>query len=360
MKVLSNLLIANIKQFVRERAALFWSFAFPLIFILMFGAVFSGTDDISFSVGLVMEDDSPSAQTLSTVLGQVTAFELSTGEKDSELQALNDGDRGAVIVVPADFGETISQGGKGNIDVYYDPAKSSSQQALLPIIRQVLNEFDRIVGQAPSLVQLNEKTLQTRDMRAIDYLVPGILAMAMMQLGLFAAELLVMDRENRVLKRLGATPLRRSTLIGSAVIFRLIIALGQAALIIIVARLVFDVPMMGNWLFLAGMVILGTLTFLSLGYVISAFVRTQEAVMPLIMAIQFPMMFLSGIFFPIEFMPGFMRPIVEAMPLTYLGDSLRQIMVDAAPLHDHWVNVGVLGGWFVVSLVVAVRFFKWE
>lgn len=360
MKVLWNLLVANLKQFVRERAALFWSFAFPIIFILIFGAVFSGADDISFSVGLVMNDDSPPAQALSEVLQQVPAFKLNIGNEDSELQALKDGDRGAVIIVPSDFGEAISQGTKGNIYVYYDPTQSSSQQVLLPIIRQVLDKFDRELGHTPSLIQPIEKTLQTREMRTIDYLVPGILAMALMQLGLFAAELLVMDRENRVLKRLGATPLRRSTLIGSTVIFRLLIALGQAALILIVARLVFDVPMMGNWFFFAGMVILGTLTFLSLGYMISAFVRTQEAVMPLIMAIQFPMMFLSGIFFPVEFMPGFMRPIMEAIPLTYLGDSLRQIMVESTPLHPHWVNIGVLGGWFAVCLTVAVRFFKWE
>lgn len=360
MKVLSKLLAANIKQFVRERAALFWSFAFPIIFILIFGAVFSGTDDISFSVGLVVNDDSIPAQTLSGVLEQVSAFELHTGDEESELQALKDGDRRAVIVVPEDFGEQISQGAKGNLDVYYDPTQSSSQQILLPIIRRVLDEFDRMIGQTPSLIQINEKTLQTREIRAIDYLVPGILAMALMQLGIFAAELLVMERENRVLKRLGATPLRRSTLIISTVIFRLLIAIGQAALIVIVARLVFDVPMMGNWFFFAGMIILGTLTFLSLGYMISAFVRTQEAVMPLLMAIQFPMMFLSGIFFPVEFMPGFMRPIMDAMPLTYLGDSLRQIMVESSALHAHWVNIGVLGGWFAVCLILAVRFFKWE
>lgn len=360
MRVLWNLLVANLKQFVRERAALFWSFAFPIIFILIFGAVFSGTNDISFSVGLVMKDDSPPAQTLSEVLQQVPAFELNIGNEDSELQALKDGDRGAVIVVSSDFGEVISRGGKGSIDVYYDPTKSASQQILLPIIRRVLDEFDRMIGQTPSLVQLNERTLQTREIRAIDYLVPGVLAMALMQLGLFAAELLVTERENKVLKRLGATPLRRSTLIVSTVVFRLLIALGQAALIIVVAMLVFDVPMLGNWFFLAGMVILGTLAFLAMGYMVSAFVKTQEAVMPLLMAIQFPMMFLSGIFFPVEFMPGFMRPIMEAIPLTYLGDSLRQIMVESSALHAHWINIGVLSGWFVVSLGIAVRFFRWE
>ena len=360
MKVVQKLLVANIKQFLRERSALFWTFAFPIFFILIFGAVFSGGDNINFSVGLVVQDDSPAAQGLTEILKQVPAFELNVGEEEAELQALKDGDRRAVIIVPSGFGEAISQGSKGDIDIYYDSTQTSSIQILLPIVRRVLDEYDRTIGHTPSLIQIQEKTLQTRDIRAIDYLVPGILAMALMQLGIFAAMPLVVERENRVLKRLGATPLRRSTMILSAVIFRLMIAVGQAALIIIVARLVFDVPMMGSWLFLAGIVILGTLTFLAMGYMMSAFAKTQETAMPMLMVVQFPMMFLSGIFFPTEMMPSFMRPIMDAMPLTYLGDSLRQIMVDSSALHSHLINVGVLGGWFAVCLIVAVRFFKWE
>jgi ABC-2 type transport system permease protein len=235
-----------------------------------------------------------------------------------------------------------------------------SAQILLPIIHRVLDEFDRMLGQTPSMIQLNERTLQIRNLRAIDYLTPGILAMAIMQLGLFAAIPLVVERQNRVLKRLGATPLRRSTMIASVVVFRLLVSLGQAALIIIVARLVFHVPMLGNWVYLLGMVILGTLTFLAMGYMLSAFAKNEDTATPLVMAIQFPMMFLSGIFFSVEMMPGFMRPIMNAMPLTYLGDSLRQIMVHSSALHPYLINMGVLGGWFLVSIIVAVRFFRWE
>jgi ABC-2 type transport system permease protein len=181
-----------------------------------------------------------------------------------------------------------------------------------------------------------------------------------MQLGLFAVAPLVVDRENRVLKRLGATPLKRSTMIASTVVFNLIVAMMQAALIIILAKAVFHVPMMGNWFYLIGFIVLGTLTFLSMGYMLSAFAKNQQTLMPLIMAIQFPMMFLSGIFFPLEMMPGFMHPIMDAMPLTYLADSLRQIMVGSSAMHSHLINIGVLGGWFVVCLVLAVRFFRWE
>jgi len=360
VRVFLRLIAAQYKQFIREKAALFWTFAFPVFFILIFGAVFSGENDITFSVGLAVEDNSSVAQNLSAALQQVDAFEITIGDRQGELQALEDGDRRAVIVVADGFGEAIAQGGKGNVDVYYDPSQTTTAQVLVPIIRQVLDGFDRALGQAPSYIQVNEETLQAHDLRSIDYLTPGILAMALMQLGIFAAVDIVIERENRVLKRLGATPLKRSTLIFSTVAFRLIVAVLQAALIILVARLVFDVPMLGNWFALIGFVLLGTLTFLAMGYMLSAFAKTERTAMPLMMSIQFPMMFLSGIFFPVEMMPGFLRHIMDVMPLTYLGDSLRQVMVESTPIHSQFANVGVLAGWFMVCLIVAVRFFRWE
>lgn len=361
MKTFNMLLMANAKQFAREKAAFFWTFVFPIFFILIFGAVFSGSmDDVSFNVGLVLEDDSAIAQNMSAAMGQVTAFKITEGQRDDEIQALQDGDRRAVLVIEQGFGATIAQGGTANVTVYYDPTQTSSVQILLPIVQKVVDNFDRAISGSMPRIQINEETLQSYNLRAIDYLVPGILAMSLMQLGLFAVAPIVVDRENKVLKRLGATPLKRSTMIMSTVVFNLIVAMLQAALIIIIARLVFDVPILGNWFYMIGFIILGTLTFLSMGYMLSAFAKNQQTLMPLIMAVQFPMMFLSGIFFPLEMMPGFMRPIMDAMPLTYLADSLRQIMVESSALHSHIVNLAVLGGWFVVSLILAVRFFKWE
>lgn len=360
MKAFRKLLVAHIKQFSRERAAVFWTFAFPVFFILVFGAIFSGEDDASFSIGMVVDDNSGAALGLSTAFQQIPVFDIHLGNQADELQALKDGDRRAVIIIRADFGKAIFQGEKGNIEVYYDPTQSISQQVVLPIVHQAVDGFDRMVTQTPSLVKLTERTLQVHDLRFVDYLVPGILAMALMQLGIFSAAPLVVERQNRVLKRLGATPLRRSTLIISNVVFRLLVAIGQAALILAVAHLVFDVPMLGSWFFLLGIVVMGTLSFLAMGYMLSAFAKTQDTIMPLLMAVQFPMMFLSGIFFPVEIIPDFMRPIMDVMPLTYLADSLRQIMVNSSAQHSHLINIAVLGGWFVACLIAAVRFFRWE
>jgi ABC-2 type transport system permease protein len=360
LKALAKLLVAHIKQFSRQRAALFWTVAFPIFFILLFGAVFSRSDSTSFTVGVVDDDGSPVSNGLVAALESVQAFKVKIGDSRGELDALRKGDRRAVVAIPSGFGQALLQGNQDNVTVYYDASESTSQQVVLPIIRQVMDGFDRAIAGAPPLIQVEDRPLQARHLRAIDYLVPGILAMALMQLGIFAAAPLVVDRQNRVLKRLGATPLRRSTLVVSMVIFRLLIAVGQAALIIAVGSLVFHVHMLGNWFFLVGVILLGTLTFLSLGFLMSAFAKTEETVMPMLMVVQFPMMFLSGIFFPVDIMPDFMRPIMNAMPLTYLGDSLRQIMVDASALHPHYVNLAVLGVWLLVCLVGAVRFFRWE
>jgi ABC-2 type transport system permease protein len=360
MKPFAKLFVANFKEFTRERLALFWTFAFPVLFILLFGAIFSGGETGTYQIGVALEDQSPIAQGFMEALKYVPIFEVKEGSREDELQALKDGKRRLVIVVGADFGQLVTSGRQGSIDVYHDPSQTTVAQVLLPIVRKVASEFERNVAGTPTLVQLNERAIQARHFRFIDFFVPGILAMTLMQLGLFAGLPLVIQRQNHILKRLGATPLPRWTIIASSVAFRLVLSLVQALLIIIIGRLVFGVQMEGNWLFLIGMVLLGAATFVSLGFLVASFTRTQETAVPLFMVIQFPMMFLGGVFFPVESMPAFLKPVVQAIPLTYLGDSLRQIMVDSSPLHSHLVNIVVLGGWLVVCLILSVRFFRWE
>lgn len=360
MKAFKSLLLANFRQFTRERTAMFWTFAFPLFFILIFGAVFSGGGHSTYPIGVVVQDSSTAAQGLQAALQQVPALQVQGGTLDAELAALKKGDLRLVVVVDQGFGASLAGGAKGQVDIYYDPTRTETVQMALPIVQKVLDGYNQSLAGTPSLIQVNPKTLQSHDLRSVDYLVPGILAMALMQLGMFAAVPLVVDRENKVLKRLGATPLRRSTMVISTVAFRLCIALVQAALVITVAQSVFHVPMLGNWLFLLAMVLLGALTFIAMGYMLSAFARTQETITPMLMAIQFPMMFLSGIFFPVDIMPGFMKPLMQAMPLTYLGDAMRQIMVQSTPIHSYAIDIGVLGAWLAGCLAVAVRFFKWE
>jgi len=144
------------------------------------------------------------------------------------------------------------------------------------------------------------------------------------------------------------------------VLHRLTIGLAQTLIIILVGMLIFKFQVIGNMALLAGFVLLGALMFVALGYLISGLAKTQESVIGISQLINFPMMFLSGLFFPVDFMPAWIRPVVTAMPLTYLADALRQIMVGATPVYSLWVDLGVLAAWLVVSAALAVRFFRWE
>lgn len=360
MRAFRKLLIANFKQFFRDKTAVFFTFAFPLIFIGIFGLVFGGEETVNYNIGLANYDNSAIGAGISQTIKDIPIFEVSEGELSDKLTELKDGDLRAVVVIPADIEASIAAGRAVAITVYHDPSQTTSVQIILPVLRQVVGEIDRQLTQQPVVLTLAEESILSQNLRYIDFFVPGILAMSIMMTGFFGVMPLVEWREKKVLKRLGVTPLRRSTVVFSQVAFRLVLTVLQAIILLGVAYFAFNVQVIGNWFMLLGLLLLGTLSFISIGYLVASRARTVEGAMPIINLITFPMMFLSGIFFPVEIMPDFMRPVVAAFPLTYLGDAFRQIMVDATPLHPLIIDVAVLGGWLIVCMVLAIRFFRWE
>jgi ABC-2 type transport system permease protein len=360
MKVFWTLLVADLRQFFREKTALFFTFGFPLLFMLIFGLVFSGSQDVSYNISLVDQDASTVSGQISGALKQINVFKVTEGSYDDELARLKKGDIRALLVIPAGTQAAVTAGKPADITVHYDPTQTTSSQIILSVLSQATEAINQQLTRAPVLLQLRQESVQAHNLRNIDYLVPGILAMAILFLGLFGSLTLVDWRERKILKRFAATPISTATMIYSQVGYRLILALLQALLIIAVAYFVFKVSVLGNWLLLFGLVVLGTLTFISIGYFVVSRAKTTEGAMPIIQLVQFPMLFLSGIFFPIDVMPAFMRPVVQMMPLTYLGDAFRQVMVGGTPLYPLAVDVAVLGGWLVLCIVLAIKLFRWE
>lgn len=220
--------------------------------------------------------------------------------------------------------------------------------------------IDRGLTQRPQIFTIDTETVQAQRLSNFDYILPGILAMALMQLGLFGSFQFLSLREQKIIRGLGVTPLPRSTILSSEILVRLIVALIQTFLIVIIGQTVFGVTIVGNLFKMSGIVILGSLTFISLGYMLISFASSMESGRGIVQVVQFPMMFLSGIFFPVEIMPDYIKPVVKAIPLTYLGDALRQEMVGATPAYSMTTNLLVLTAWLVVTLMMAVKFWKWE
>ncbi|NDJ75773.1 MAG: ABC transporter permease [Chloroflexi bacterium] len=390
MRSFTHLYMATVREFTRDFSALFWTLAFPVMFIIIFGIIFSGDDSIDFTIGLVNEDGDASADLVER-FEQIDAFTIETGDRDDELNELEDGERDVVIVIPEGTGALLDeynlalrnmQGGEQAsaapvgqpvregesplpevpLDVYYDPADTTTSQVVLGLVDQVIGGMNVSMTQITPALTMDTRSVTADELSSIDYLLPGVLAMSLMQLGLFGtAATLVSLREKGVLRRMGATPLPKSTLLASQVAFRLTIALVQTATIVVLGWMLFDVQIeTANLLQITGVVLLGAAVFITFGYFLSGLAKTEEAVQGIISLPNFLFMFLSGIFFPVSVMPDWIRPVVDVIPLTYLGDALRATMIEAGTYYSMPRNLLILGGWLVVCSVLAVRLFKWE
>jgi ABC-2 type transport system permease protein len=360
MNALFQLTLANIKSFTRDRSALFWTLAFPLIFVVLFGSIFSGGNTVR-SIGFADLDGTSTSAQLKTAFGAISSVKLVDGTEDDLVARMKKGDLSAVIVVPTGYAGTVgAKGAPAQVKVYTDPSQSSADGATRQLVGFVLSAVNQAATGQPPAVTPSFQPIQTNDLTFISYLVPSILGMSLMQLGVFAAIPLVADRQKLILKRLHATPLRRWQLVGSNVLMRLLIAIVQTTIIVGVGSALYHVQIAGSWLLIGALILLGSLAFIALGYVIASFAASEDAANGMTSAVQFPLMFLSGTFFPIDAMPDALKTVARALPLTYLGDGLRQVMVDGTPFAPLWVCFAFLAVWLAVCFGIAARFFKWQ
>ncbi len=368
MSTIVSLYTASIKEFIRDRMAMFWTLAFPILFIVLFGVIFNAPSS-SYDIGIVNNDTGATGTQLVQTFKDIESngsnlFKVKTYTSlNTALTDLRAGKHDMVIVIPSSLSADAASSTPAQIPVYYDPSKSSSAQIELGVVQGVTTSFAAQYLHAVPQLSVSEQSIQTHNLTYIAFLVPGILAMSLMQLGLFGtAPALVSLRQDGVLRRLGATPLPRWQLLVSQVLMRLTIGVVQTALIIGIGVAWFNVQVEGNWLALIGVVLLGALTFVGIGYFIASLAKTVEAASGISSGVNFPMMFLSGVFFPIASLASvpILAVIIKIMPLTYLGDALRQITVQGVPDFPMGVDLAVLAGWFLVCSLLSVRFFKWE
>ncbi|MGQ9779073.1 MAG: ABC transporter permease [Bacillota bacterium] len=360
MKAFLRLFVANLKNLLRDRMAIFWFLAFPVIAIVLFGLAFSGGGETSFRVGVAGPAGDAFAEAVTAAFGKVKALEVSRGDRQQELTALKKGDRSIVVEIPAGAGAALAAGRPVAIRVFYDQSRAQTGQMLYSLVAEALDGLEREMTGRPRLFTLSLEPYQTERRKQIDFLLPGILAMALMQLGIFGSFELLSLREQKVLKSLGATPLPRVMVLGAEILVRLLLSLLQFGILMAIGIFLFKIKITGDWLLILGLVLLGAVTFITLGYMLISFARTIESGQGLAQLVQFPMMFLSGIFFPVEIMPKFMLPVVRTMPLTYLGDALRQTMVGMPAQYPLLLEVGVLAGWSVACSLLALAFWRWE
>lgn len=351
--------LAHAQGLMLWRNVTFWliSIFIAVLSMLVFGWLFK-PEARTFELAVVDQDGTQTSQQLTEAFAGLDNIEYKHGDREDELAALKDGDRGAVVIIPQGFEEGV-RSSNANIEVYYDNSNLIRIGYVTSTVEATVQAFNEQIGGSKPAVAINAAAIDTETTRYIDFLAPGMVGMTIMFTNLAVGFMLVNWREMGILRRLGVTPLRPGILIGSQAVSFAFVSLAQVTLILGVGWLVFDVSVQGSYLWLALTAVIGVLCMLSIGYTVASFARTATAYNAMNQLLAFPMLFLGRSYFPIDPSPA-LRPIVEFVPLTHLNDALREIINHSAGPGDLWVSWLVLLVWAALGYLVSMRVFRWH
>ncbi|MGB3259795.1 ABC transporter permease [Paenisporosarcina sp.] len=365
MKAYWQLTLSQLRIFLRNRQVLFWTLAFPIFLMIMLGSFLGDGNGVSVSIGVVDQDQTPLSKEFSKTLGKIETVNLEPiDSKEEALAQVKKGNLQLVVVIPHGYEnqmmDTVTTT-PFELPLYYNETDVAVSQIGMTIVNSVVDGISKEKANYTPVVVTNANGIEALDLKYIDFLVPGILAMMIMSNNMNGvAGQIAAWRERGILRRMQGTTLKASTFIAAQITARLLLNGMQALIVLGVAHLIYGTQVNGSWLSLITFVILGTLAFMAIGFIIAGVAKTPESAGPIAGFLSFPMLFLGGVFFPIRDMPAFLQPIVNVLPISHLSHALRETMNVGTSFMDLGSEALILGGWLVGAFIVASYTFKWE
>lgn len=363
--VAANLFVKLISVW-REKTTMFFTIAFPIILILVFGTIFMSQDNVEFHLCVQDLDQTTSSVESVKALEEEGKFKITRVDPAvNAAQYVRDNRVNLVLVIPKGLEKSLLRrkvfsdfNSSATITYIYDPS-SSSVPVKMQILDAVLAGINREMSGIPPFITSARKSILTRKYRFIEYFIPGIIAMSVMTLSLFGTVNLNTElRQKGIIRKLSTTPITRTDWILSDILYQFIIAIVSTTAMLLVSYAVFDVNLhLDGWLLV--FILLDVFAFVGIGMILTRFVREAQSAAAAANAISFPMMFLSGSFFPIELMPGFLQQIARILPLYYVNEGLRAAMVFEDNV-DSLRNAAIIGVFAALVFILGILATKWE
>jgi ABC-2 type transport system permease protein len=365
-RIIAANLGVRLKSFYRERSAMFFTFAFPVILVLVFGTIFTKPEHLHFDLPVQDLSGGTMSARLLEALGTGGAFKVTPvpAAVDATAYAREHG-LNLLLVIPKDFEALQTQrvvaasaGVPVPLTYVYDPS-STSVETKIRLLDAIVAAANQKATGSPAAVTLVAASILPARYRFIEFFVPGIIAMAIMTSCLSNA--LNMNAELRqkgILRKLATTPITRADWLASSIVYQLILSVISTAAILLVSYFVFDVELhIGVWLPL--IVVVEVIAFVGIGMLLTPFAKEAESASAVANAFLFPMMFLSGTFFPVEMMPAFLQSFAKLLPLYYVNEALRAAMIfadDAATMS----SAGVIAVFAAIVFVAGTFKTRWD
>lgn len=339
----SHLLTARMLELKREPEVVFWVFIFPLLLALGLGIAFRNKPEGAVSVAIVQGAES--AQTLLQKSPQAKQFKTQVVDAETAHQGFRLGK----------FDVAIEPGANGAFTYRYDPARPESVLA-----RAEVNDALQSAAGRKDPVPTKPVSSSEPGSRYIDFLIPGLLGMNLMNSGMWGIGFALVDmRQRKLLKRFVGTPMRRGDFLLALASSRLILMIIEVGLLLAFGALFFHMRVMGSIAGIALIAGIGSLTFGGVGLLTASRAQKIESVSGLINLVMMPMWIFSGVFFSYERFPAIIHPLIKALPLTALNDALRASILEGTPILHQWPRLLVMMLWGGISFALALKWFRW-
>ena len=341
MRAFLQLTAWRLLEFKREPEVIFWVFVFPLLLAVGLGIAFRNQAPEELPVAVL---DGPGAAAVLAQLGDTRTVKCETLREDDAERALRMG-KITLLVVPGDA-----------VEYRYDPSRPESLLARAAVD----SALQKAAGRRDPIVT-RERAASEPGGRYIDFLIPGLLGMNLMAGGMWGVGYMIVDmRIRKLLKRLMATPMRKTDFMLAIIASRLLFMVAETAVLLVCGRWLFGMPVHGAIAAIVFVGLVGSLSFSGLGILVAARAQKLETISGLINFVMLPMYVLSGVFFSAERFPAAVQPVIHALPLTALNDALRNVVLEGATLASQWDELLIMTAWGAVSFVLALRWFRWS
>lgn len=363
---LYTLIKAHFFEIIREPAVLFWGVLFPILMAWGLGIAFTKKTDQVRKVAVVRhveKEHAPGASKLFDFLQQHA--QKKDGDYVIALRNKNLGNL-SVTFVETPWDEAYKLLKKGNVSLimedraddiryHFDPANAEA----FGLYQQVSNIF-RYGVEAYQTSEAEIKPLTILGTRYIDFLLPGLLSMGIMMSCTWGISYTLIDRRSKkLLRRMVATPMKKSNFLIALITARFTMNLMEALILFLFALLYFHIQVQGSMVALIAIFLAGNIAFSGISILLSSHTANPEVGNGIINAFVTPMMVVSGVFFSYHNFPEWSIPFIRHLPLTMLADAMRSVFNESVNLADIYKEVLILTGTGIVCFVAGLKIFKW-
>jgi ABC-2 type transport system permease protein len=349
---------ASLRSIFRSPSAVIFGFLFPLIFILVFGFLSSTVPVIRVAFDKASNRENPLYDSL------VASRNIRVIEETDKIlrEELEKGRLTAMIKI-----EPANPNGYPK----YKVSLTSSTAAVdkFGLLQSVIQQKISVVGRQadpsqPVYAYMEHRQIPGRVYRTIDFILPGQLGFSLLSAGVFGVAFVFFSlRQQLVLKRFFATPVKKPFIIFGEGLGRIIFQMITAVVILSIGHFAFKFTLIHGWVtFLELMVLslLGLLVFMGFGFIVSGLASSESSIPPFANLVTLPQFLLAGTFFPIENFPEWLQPICRVLPLTHLNEAMRNIAFEGDHLQHCTSQIGYLLIWGLALYIIAIKVFRWE